>query len=94
MSRVRSYLKLGNKRLISLICSQKTPGKIRKETIFCIIVFYYLFQHMASLPCGEATAWQGKLMAAHMKFFLRCGGRSYRFSVINAFAEMNELNHN
>ena len=30
-------------------------------------------------------------MAAHMKFFLTCGGISYRFSVINAFAEMNEL---
>ena len=41
----------------------------------------------------EATAEQGKLMAAHMKFFLRCGGRSHRFSVINTFAEMNELHH-
>ena len=42
----------------------------------------------------EATAEQGKLMATHMKFFLRCGGRSHRFSVINTFAEMNELHHN
>ena len=42
----------------------------------------------------EATAEQGKLVATHMKFFLRCSGRSYRFSVINTFAEMIELYHN
>ena len=42
----------------------------------------------------EATAEQGKMMAADMKFLFRCGGRSHRFSVINTFAEMNELHHN
>ena len=42
----------------------------------------------------EATAEQSKLMAAHMKFFLRCGGRNHGFSIINTFAEMNELHHN
>ena len=42
----------------------------------------------------EATGEQGKLIAVHMKVFLRYGGRSHRFSVVNTFAEMNELHHN
>ena len=33
---------------------------------------------------------KGKLMAAHMKFFLSCGGRSNIFPVVYTFAEVNE----
>ena len=58
--------------------------------LFNLIIFY-LIALWSSRP--EATAEQGKLMAAHMKFFLRCGGKSHRFSVIKTFTEMNELHH-